>query len=92
MALLEFDPATDFKLLLAVPLIPLVGYVVQIFLGRRLPRKGDWMLTSGMFAVMAITVFLAAKAIATAYRGEEFFHHSSEAGLVHPFLYQTGKP
>ena len=32
LGLLEFDPALDFKLLLAVPLIPLVGYVLQIFL------------------------------------------------------------
>ena len=38
MDFLQFNPGSDFKLLLAVPLIPLVGYVVQIFFGRRLPR------------------------------------------------------
>ena len=28
---LTFDPSVDFKLLLAVPLIPLIGYVINIF-------------------------------------------------------------
>ena len=32
--------AFDYKLLLAVP-YPLCGYVIQIFFGRNLPRKGD---------------------------------------------------
>ena len=63
---MQFDPATDFKLLLAVPLIPLIGYVVNIFFGRRLPRGGDWLLTGGMFVVMCITVYMFfAKAWAT---------------------------
>ena len=38
---LDFDPALDFRLLLAVLAIPLAGYVVQIFLRRRLPREFD---------------------------------------------------
>ena len=76
---LAFDPAVDFKLLLAVPAIPLVGYVLQIFLRRRLPH-GDKLLTLGMFAVMCITVYLGAKGIHAAYAGKSFFHHSSEIG------------
>ena len=44
MDFLQFNPEVDFKVLLAVPLIPLVGYVINIFLGRRLPRGGDWLL------------------------------------------------
>ena len=40
---LSFDPATDFKLLLAVPALPLAGYALQIFLRRRLPH-GDKLL------------------------------------------------
>ena len=43
--MLDFNPTTDFRLLMAVPLIPLLGYIVQIFFGKHLPRKGDWMLT-----------------------------------------------
>jgi len=34
---MRFDPATDWALLLAVPAIPLLGYVVNIFLGKNLP-------------------------------------------------------
>ena len=49
---LTFNPETDFKWLLAVPLIPLCGYVIQIFFGRFLPRKGDWLLTTGMAVTM----------------------------------------
>jgi NADH-quinone oxidoreductase subunit L len=90
MEFLHFHPAVDFKLLLAVPAIPLVGYVVQIFLGRRLP-KGDWILTGGMGLVMCITVLLAAKALYAAHHGEAFLHHSSEAGLELGWLYSGPK-
>ncbi len=86
---MEFDPSVDFKLLLAVLAIPLVGYVLQIFLRRRLPH-GDKLLTAGMFAVMCITVLLAFKALKVAYAGERFFHHSSEAGLEFGWLYSLG--
>ncbi len=86
---LEFDPALDFKLLLAVPLVPLVGYVLQIFLGRRLPH-GDKLLTGGMFVVMCITLWLAAKAIAATHAGSPFLHGSGKAGLEVGWLYSTG--
>ena len=49
---MAFNPDLDYKLLLAVLAIPLVGYVVQIFFGRHLPRKGDWLVTGGLFFVM----------------------------------------
>jgi NADH-quinone oxidoreductase subunit L len=86
---LEFDPKHDYGLLLAVPIIPLVGYVLQIFLRRRLPH-GDKLLTAGMFVSMAITLWMAAKAIAAAHHGQPFLHHSSEAGLEIGWLYSTG--
>src|SRR6185436_9752202 len=88
---MRFDPATDWKLLLAVPAIPLLGYVVNIFFGRSLPRKGDWLLTFGMFVVMAITLWMAAKSIAAGFAGEEFFHQSREDGVAWSWLYQSGK-
>jgi NADH-quinone oxidoreductase subunit L len=91
MDLFHFHPEVDFPLLLAVPAIPLLGYVLVIFFGRSLPRKGDWLVTGGMFLVMAITVLMAIKAIATVQRGEPFAHHSSEAGLTFSWLYQEGK-
>ncbi len=86
---LEFDPAVDFKLLLAVALIPLVGYTLQIFLRKRLPH-GDKLLTGGMFVAMCITLWLAAKAIRAVNEGEVFLHHSSEAGLEFGWLYSNG--
>jgi NADH-quinone oxidoreductase subunit L len=87
----RFDPATDWKLLLAVPAIPLAGFVVNLFLERSLPRKGDWLLTGGMFVVMAIALWMAAKAIAAGFAGEEFFHQSRQDGFAWSWLYQTGK-
>ena len=86
LGLLEFDPAVDFKLLLAVPLIPLIGYTLQIFLRDKLPH-GDKLLTGGMFAVMCITVYLAAKAIAS--HGEGFLNHSGDAGWEFGWFYQS---
>ena len=47
LAMLEFNPEVDFWLLLAVPLIPLCGYVLQISLRDKLPG-GDKILTAGM--------------------------------------------
>ena len=98
MEFLHFDPATDFKLLLAVPLIPLAGYLIQIFFGRFLPRKGDWLLTIGMFVTMMITLLMLAKALYHAYSGggdhgpaEAFWHHSSEAGMTWSWLFQSGE-
>ena len=91
MEFLHFNPAFDFKLLLAVPLIPLAGYVLTIFFGKRLPGRGAWILTGGMFVVMCITLLMAAKAIAAAYAGEEFAHNSAEAGLAYSWLYHAGK-
>jgi NADH-quinone oxidoreductase subunit L len=83
---------TDYKWLLAVPLIPLVGYVVQIFFGRKLPRKGDWLLTSGMFVVMCITVVMFFKAIGH-HGPEPFFNQSSETpgGPVFRWFYDTAE-
>lgn len=96
MDFLHFHPETDFKLLLAVPLIPLTGYLIQIFFGRFLPRKGDWLLTTGMFITMCITVLMFAKALYHAYSGdhdgghaEAFWHHSSEAGMTWSWLFQS---
>ena len=84
MSFLEFDPALDFKLLLAVPLIPLIGYILQISLRERLPH-GDKLLTTGMFVVMCITVLQAAKALYSG--GEDFINHSSSAGMELGWLY-----
>jgi len=86
LGLLEFNAGLDWWLLLAVPLIPLVGYVVQISLRGRLPM-GDKLLTGGMAVVMGITVYMALKAIFASHHGEGFFHESVDDGFAFRWLY-----
>jgi len=78
----------DFQLLLAVLLIPLVGYTLQIFLRDKLPH-GDKILTGGMFVVMCITVYLASKAIGAVHDGLPFLNHSGDVGMEGGWLYQA---
>jgi len=44
---------------LIIWLLPLAAFVIQIFLGRRLPRGGDWLPTGTMFLglILAINIF-----------------------------------
>jgi NADH-quinone oxidoreductase subunit L len=87
---LAFDPAQDFKLLFLAFVLPLVGYVIQISVGKRLPRQGDWLLTGGLFATASITVLMFAKSLWAAYHGQEFRHHSGdEAGLWFHWFYSS---
>ncbi len=82
--------AFDWKLLLAVPAIPLAAFVVQIFIGKHLPRKGDWLPTAGMFVVMCITVRMLLVALDQAHHGGGFFHQSAdEGGPVFAWFYQA---
>ncbi len=55
----------DFAWMLAIPALPLAAFVIQIFFGRWLPRKGDWVPTTAMgFAlVLAVGFFLKAMGI-----------------------------
>ena len=88
--ILAFDPGQDFKLLFLAFALPLVGYVIQIFFGKKLPRQGDWLLTSGLFVTASITVLMFAKSLWAAYHGEEFRHHSGdEAGLWFHWFYSS---
>jgi NADH-quinone oxidoreductase subunit L len=94
---LTFDPSVDFKLLLAVPLIPLIGYVINIFFGEKLPGKGAWMLTGGMFVVMCITLYMFAKMLhAHAEEGVVFSWSSALYGMGLNWFYsgelQPGNP
>ena len=86
LAFLDFDPQVDFELLALVPLIPFVGYVLQIFLRRKLPF-GDKLLTGGMFAVMCITVYMGFKALSAAHHGETFQWNSADHGWGFKWFY-----
>jgi NADH-quinone oxidoreductase subunit L len=50
------------SLLLAVPLLPLGAWVVQVLIGKRLPRGGDWLPTGAMLAAAAAAVSLYLRA------------------------------
>ncbi|MEM7305958.1 MAG: NADH-quinone oxidoreductase subunit L [Planctomycetota bacterium] len=85
MAFLEFNAGFDYGLLLAVPFIPLFGYALQIAFRKKLPF-GDKILTGGMGIVMAITVYMAFKAIF--HHGDEpFFHESAREGHFFKWFY-----
>ena len=83
---MEFNPQVDFWLLLAVPLIPLAGYVLQISFRKKL-AMGHWLLTFGMLCAAVISSWLAAKAITAAYAGETFIQSSVDHGIVFHWLY-----
>lgn len=56
---LAFSPST-YGALLAVALLPLGAWVLQVFFGRFLPRKGDWLPTGamGIAAIIAVANFI----------------------------------
>ncbi|MEE8469603.1 MAG: proton-conducting transporter membrane subunit, partial [Planctomycetota bacterium] len=84
----------QWKLLLAVPLIPLMGYVIQIFCGKRLPRQGDFLLVGGMFVVMCITVYMLFST-ALGFEASEtkpgFFALSKADGFSWGWLYRSAE-
>jgi len=47
------------NLLLLIPLLPFVAFSIQIFIGRKLPRGGDWVSVFAIFSsfVLALIVF-----------------------------------
>ena len=52
-------PESQIVWLLAVPLLPLLAWVLQVSFGRFLPRQGDWLPTGamGLSAVIAVWMF-----------------------------------
>jgi NADH-quinone oxidoreductase subunit L len=52
------SPDTVFSLALLVWLLPLLGFVVLIFLSKRIPRNGDWLETGILFVVLALSFLI----------------------------------
>ena len=52
---------TNISLALLIPLFPLLAYFVQVFVGKRLPRMGDWVSLGAIFLsfVAASRIFLS---------------------------------
>ena len=55
----------DFAWMLAIPALPLAAFIIQIFLGPWLPRKGDWVPTTaiGVALVLALGFFFKAMGV-----------------------------
>ncbi len=47
-----------------VLLLPLLAFTIQIFVGKRLPRGGDWLPTGAMFLCLGLSVVILAKVLA----------------------------
>ena len=52
---------TPIILALAITVLPLCAFVVQVFFGRFLPRQGDWLPTSAVAGGLAMSLFLLVK-------------------------------
>ncbi len=52
-----------FKYAYLIPLLPLVAAFVQIFVGKRLPRKGDWVSIGAILASSAISLGIFAQVL-----------------------------
>ena len=52
---------TNITLALLIPLFPLLAYFVQVFVGKRLPRMGDWVSLGAIFLsfVAASRIFIS---------------------------------
>ena len=48
------------KYALAIYLLPLIAFVVQIFIGKRLPRKGDWVSIGAVLLTLVLSLAMFA--------------------------------
>ena len=62
-------PDTLLTLAVATLLLPLCGFVIMIFFGKRLPRQGDWLSTSVIAVSLGMAVVILAAKIGS-YGGE----------------------
>lgn len=61
------------QLPLVILLLPLLAFVLIIFLGKRLPRQGDWLATGLMAVTFGLSLFLLITKL-TAHAAEVFSH------------------
>ena len=69
---------------LIILLLPLAAYVIQIFFGKRLPRHGDWLMTSAMGLGLALSLVILAR-VFSAYDPAFKAQHSFEWVKLGPF-------
>lgn len=86
-------PSADFfPLLLAVPLLPLGAWLLQVFLGRSLPRQGDWLPTGAMLGAFVIAVLLYLRAQGLGEESEFFVWSTSASGGGHGWKWLVSNP
>ncbi len=61
---------------LIILLLPLAAYVIQIFIGRRLPRQGDWLPTGAIFLSLIFSVLVL---------GDVFKQYDPNFKITHSF-------
>ncbi len=57
------EMTSNVSVALLIPLLPLLAYFIQVFVGKRLPRMGDWVSTGAIF----ISFLLACKIFASMF-------------------------
>ena len=45
---------------LLIYFLPLIAFVIQIFIGKRLPRQGDWVSIGAVLATLVLSIALFA--------------------------------
>ncbi len=77
---MAFEPQTLVTMALAIVLVPLLGAITQIFVGRKLPKGGDWLAQACIVtsAILSITLFV--KLVAGPW-DPNFAFHSVDHGL-----------
>jgi NADH-quinone oxidoreductase subunit L len=63
------SPETLITLSLVVLILPLAGFVLMMFFGRKLPRQGDWLETAIITAALAASVAILVQKL-TSYHAE----------------------
>jgi NADH-quinone oxidoreductase subunit L len=59
---------------LTILLLPLLGFVLMLFIGKRLPRQGDWLATGGLATAFLLSAYLLITKLGS--YPEEVFSHS----------------
>ena len=78
------------QLALAIFALPLLSYLALIFIGKRLPRGGDWLGTSLVFLGLAFALTIACTKLGTPGTIDASFHWI-DLGTV-PMLGDDGRP
>ncbi len=81
---------TEILLAIIVLLLPLAAFAVQIFIGKRLPRGGDWVSLSAIFAGLGISTYLFVTRMLASGDPDLSYHWSARWIELGPFHIDAG--